>query len=130
MTKKNGQEKTSEQLNQADQTEVTNLLLGLDFEFIEKVDAFTLENLGNSNFTADQLAHKVLMGRTQFFRKIKKLTNQTPNEYVRNFRLDQALERFKGVQKNINIIALEVGFQDGKYFSLRFKKRFGHLPNG
>lgn len=49
------------------------------------------------------------MGRSQFYRKIKALTNYSPVELMRRLRLKQARHLLTTTEKNISEIAYEVG---------------------
>jgi len=55
--------------------------------------------------------------------------NQKPNDYIRNSRLDHAMFLLKTEKEQVAYVAMEVGFSDSKYFSRRFKARFGLSPN-
>lgn len=58
----------------------------------------------------DTLASMMGLGRSQFYRKIKALTNYSPVELLRNLRLKQAREMLTTTEKTIGEIAYEVGF--------------------
>ena len=67
------------------------------------------------------------MSRTNFFRKFRALTGVTPNEYLKNYRLDRAAKLIRGGAR-INEAAESVGFTSSSYFAKCFKARFGVLP--
>jgi AraC-like DNA-binding protein len=64
--------------------------LSLDKEFIEKVLNYIKENISNPDLNVESLAAQLKLSRSQFYRKIKVLTNQTANEFLRNVRLQKA----------------------------------------
>lgn len=68
-------------------------------------------------------------GRTNFFKKVKKVTGKTPNEYIRTFRMTKAAELMKDDTLTIAEIAYKVGIDDPYYFSKTFKSYFGISPS-
>ena len=83
----------------------------------------------SQEFSVSVLAEEMYMSRSQLFRKIKATTGLSPTEVVRNVRLDRAYDIIKEKKGNIAEISSRVGFADRKYFSQRFKDRFGLLPS-
>jgi AraC-like DNA-binding protein len=121
--KKTAKEEIDNAVEQADQ------ISAIDANFLNKLTDIIHDNLGNEIFSVEILAEGVSMSRSQLFRKVKAITNQTPNEFIRNYRLDQAMEMLQEGDKKINQVAAAVGFKDEKYFSKRFKMRFELLPS-
>ncbi len=68
------------------------------------------------------------MGRSQFYRKIKALTNYSPDELMRRLRLKQARHLLTTTEKNISEIAYEVGFSSPAYFSKCYREAFNETP--
>ncbi len=95
---------------------------------MEKVHAVIEEHLDNPEFSIDDFAKEMNIGRTVFYKKIKGLTHYSPNEYIRIIRLKKATDLLKGSDLNIAEIAYGVGFNDPDYFSKCFKEQFGHTP--
>ena len=85
--------------------------------------------MGNPELNVDQLASKMGLGRSQFYRKIKALTNYTPVELLRNLRLKRSRELLATTQKTISEIAYEVGFSAPAYFTRCYKESFGETPS-
>lgn len=101
-----------------------------DLEWLVELEDVILQQLGDFHLTADMVARKMLMSRTQLFRKIKKLTGLTVNQYIQEMRFQEArklLEDHK--HRSVKSVALTVGFKHVKNFSQRFKDRFGRLPS-
>jgi signal transduction histidine kinase/DNA-binding response OmpR family regulator/ligand-binding sensor domain-containing protein len=99
-----------------------------DEHFLRDVIRIVDESLENSEFSVDDLAIKMSMGRNTFYRKFKSLTNLTPVEFLRDRRLDKAKFYLENGTDNIAEVAYLVGFNDPKYFSKCFKSRFGSNP--
>ena len=70
------------------------------------------------------------MARTTLADKLKLLTGLTPSGFINNVRM-QAACRLIDEKKKIRIsdLAYAVGFNDPKYFSKCFKKRYGVSPS-
>lgn len=100
----------------------------LDRQFLNKFNALLKEHLADSEFTLEQYASELAVGRTVFFRKIKGLTGSTPNEFIRVMRLKQAAALLTDGHHNVLETAYEVGFNDPLYFSRCFKAQFGVSP--
>lgn len=98
-------------------------------QFLQKLHKVLEEQIDNPELSADELSRKMLMSRSQLHRKIKALTNQHTTEFIRSYRLDRAMELLKGQKGNVTEIAFQVGFASQKYFSKRFKERFGQTPS-
>jgi AraC-like DNA-binding protein len=69
------------------------------------------------------------MSKTLVYKKMISLTGQSPNSFVREYRLNRALEQIELNVKTISEIAFESGFNSTSYFSKCFQKRFGLLPS-
>ena len=100
----------------------------LDKEFIEKVLNYINDNIGNPDLNVELLAAQLNLSRSQFYRKIKALTNQTANEFLRNIRLQKAKQIIEKGNTNISEVCYKVGFSSPSYFSKCFKSYFGLLP--
>jgi signal transduction histidine kinase/DNA-binding response OmpR family regulator/streptogramin lyase len=104
-------------LNSADELFVQQAL-----ESIEK-------NMSNPDYAVDDLGRDVGMSRTQLYRKLKALTGQSANEFIRVIRLKRAAQLLEQNQLTIAEVTYEVGFTDLKYFRECFKKLFGVTPS-
>ena len=69
------------------------------------------------------------LGRSQFYRKIKALTNYSPVELLRNLRLKKSHELLLTTDKSISEIAYEVGFSAPAYFTRCYREAFGETPS-
>ncbi len=105
------------------------VLSALDFEFLERLYERISDEMADENLTAELLATKFFMSRSQFFAKVKALTGLPPASLLRNIRLDAA---HKFILENPNApvseVVQRVGLNDARNFSMIFKKRFGKSP--
>ncbi len=98
-----------------------------DLHFVERLQEMVLQNMSDEEFSIDQLAERMNMSRSSFYRKIKALTGVTPIEYLKTSRLDRAAQLLRqGIR--INEVAARVGFTSSSYFAKCFKAQFGCLP--
>ncbi|MCR5017785.1 MAG: response regulator [Bacteroidales bacterium] len=100
---------------------------GPEADFIRSINDAIERQISEENFSIEALASEMAMSRTNFFRKFKALTGITPNDHLKNYRLDKAADLIrKGAR--INEAAESVGFTSSSYFAKCFKARFGLLP--
>jgi signal transduction histidine kinase/ligand-binding sensor domain-containing protein/DNA-binding response OmpR family regulator len=100
-----------------------------DEDFIKKVIKLIEENLEDEDFDIDLLAEKLTMSRSQFYRKIKALTNKTLLEFVTTIRMNKALEYLVSGAYNISETAYKVGFSQPTNFTRTFTRHFGTSPS-
>lgn len=82
----------------------------------------------DSSLNTETMASKLNLGGAQLTRKIKSLTNYSPVEILRNYRLEQARNLLLTTSKNINEITFEVGFSSAPYLTKCFREHFGMTP--
>ncbi|MDE6770688.1 MAG: substrate-binding domain-containing protein, partial [Muribaculaceae bacterium] len=68
-------------------------------EFYSRFLKIFYEEMGNPDVTVDSLAAKMGLERTQFYRKIKAITNYSPVELIRSLRLKKARAMVTGSEK-------------------------------
>lgn len=101
----------------------------LENEFYSKFVALVEKEMGNADLNVDQLASEMGLGRSQFYRKIKALTNYSPVELLRNMRLKRARHLLTTTDKSISEIGYEVGFSTPAYFSKCYREAYGETPS-
>jgi AraC-like DNA-binding protein len=69
------------------------------------------------------------LSKTQVYRKIVSLTGKSPNSFLKEYRLNRALERINKNIYTLSEIAYENGFNSPSYFSKCFHRRFHILPS-
>lgn len=103
--------------------------LDVENEFYAKFIALVEKEMGNPELNVDQLASEMGLGRSQFYRKIKALTNYSPVELLRNMRLKKARHLLSTTDMSISEIGYEVGFSNPAYFSKCYREAFGETPS-
>lgn len=67
----------------------------IDTQFIATLNSHLQANVEDENFAIDATAQIMNMSRSTFYRKIKAATGMTPNEYLKNYRLDHSTNLLK-----------------------------------
>lgn len=98
-------------------------------EFYARFLEIFKKEMGNPDLNVDMIASKMGLGRSQFYRKIKALTNYSPVELLRNLRLKQARELLTTTEKSISEIAYEVGFSTPAYFTRCYREAYDETPS-
>lgn len=100
----------------------------VESEFYARFLEIVQREMGDSELNVDRLASQMGLGRSQFYRKIKALTNYSPVELVRNLRLKKARELLLATEKSVSEIAYEVGFSNPAYFTRCYRELFDETP--
>ena len=99
-----------------------------DQAFVERATQLVLDNLSNTDFNIDRLCRELAMSRTLCYGKLKTLTGQSPQDFIRLIRLEQAALFLRQGQSVLDV-SIKAGFVNVKYFSTVFKKQFGVSPS-
>jgi len=98
-------------------------------QFLQKMYAIVEQQFSDAEFTAEKCAKEMGMSQSQLLRKLKALTDQTINEFIRDFRLERAVELLSQKEATISEIVYQVGFSNLSYFTKTFKEKYGKLPS-
>ncbi len=101
----------------------------IDDDFLKNCINIVTANISNTNFTINDMCRELAMSRTLVYEKLKILTNQSPNEFIRSIRLKQAKELLFTRKYTVQEVSEMTGFSDSKYFSTVFKKYYGESPS-
>jgi len=100
-----------------------------DEAFINKVIQHIHANLEDEEFNINALAELLNMSRSQFYRKIKALTDQSLLDFVTTIRMNKALEYLLSGEYNIAETSYKVGYSMSSNFSRTFTRHFGVSPS-
>ena len=105
-------------------------VVSTDQEFLEKAMSVISRHLNDADFSQSDFIGEMGMSRTLLTDKIKKLTGFTPNALILEIRLKTAYSTIMSAQDKLRIsdVAYSVGFNDAKYFSTCFRKKYGMTP--
>jgi signal transduction histidine kinase/AraC-like DNA-binding protein/CheY-like chemotaxis protein len=101
----------------------------LDRKFINEFTMIVESNIGNENFTIDDICTRMGISRIQLYRKVKALLGYNVNDYILHTRLQKAKYYLNEGELSISEIAFKVGFASAAYFSTVFKAKFAATPS-
>lgn len=101
----------------------------IDNEFYNRFLGIFREGMGNPELNVDMIASQMGLERSQFYRKIKSLTNYAPVELMRRLRLQRGRELIISTEKTISEISYEIGFSTPAYFTKCYRDAYGETPS-
>jgi DNA-binding response OmpR family regulator/two-component sensor histidine kinase len=102
----------------------------IEESFLSNVIEILNKNLSNHEFSIDQLCDEVGLSRSNLFRKMKAITGFSPSDLIQELKLNKAKQLMNDdANIRIEVVAYKSGFNDPKYFSTLFKKRFKMTPS-
>ena len=96
--------------------------------FSQQANELVRANMKDEGFGVSELANVMNMSRTTLYRKIKTGTGQSVSQFIRNARLNRALELLKNEPLTVAEAAYITGFRNASYFSKCFRETFGYPP--
>ncbi|MCF1422877.1 helix-turn-helix domain-containing protein [Mangrovimonas futianensis] len=96
--------------------------------FIEQAEALILEHISNEQFGVSELADLMYMSRSNLLRKIKKETQLSASQFIRQIRLQKAMEMLKETDLTVSEVSYHVGFGNNSYFIKCFRDQYGFSP--
>jgi signal transduction histidine kinase/DNA-binding response OmpR family regulator len=99
-----------------------------DQEFIDNLVKHIERNYSDPQLTINSLAEFSCVSRTVFYNKVKSLTGISPVEFLRQIKLKIAAKMLEQGY-NVSEAALNIGFNDTRYFSRQFRELFGESPS-
>ena len=100
-----------------------------DQKFSVKLNEVLNEHMTDTDFSVNDFAGIMGLGRTVFYKKVRGVTGYSPYEYLRVMRMKKAAEMLLTEDLTIAEVAYSVGINDPFYFSKCFKNQFGVSPS-
>ena len=97
--------------------------------FKEKIRMFVAQHISDPQFSVDQLATMLGIGRTTLFSKMKAMFGMPPNKYLQNERMRIAADLLADGELSVSEVSYRVGIQDASYFNKCFKAKYGVVPS-
>ncbi len=94
---------------------------------LKQILAYMDANL-TQKLTVQQLADHIHISSAHFYTFFRKMTGQSPIEYMNNLRLTRAQSMLQTNQLTVQETAARVGFDNVSYFIRLFKAKFGMTP--
>ena len=97
--------------------------------FLERVNDCIIKNLEDTELDVEKLARLMNMSKPTLYRKIKSLSDLSPNELINLSRLKKAAEILAEGNHKIYEVADMVGYASQTHFGRSFHKQFGMTPS-
>ena len=97
-------------------------------KFIQQAQALILENISNEQFGVSELADLMNMSRSNLLRKIKKQTQGSASQFIREVRLHKGMTLLEETELSVSEISYKVGFSNNSYFIKCFRDYYGYSP--
>ncbi|MDO6519540.1 substrate-binding domain-containing protein [Zobellia uliginosa] len=108
--------------------EQTDSFGNIEQHFVNQMNTLINDNLGNSDFSVENLAENLNISRVQLYRKVKAIMGISISDYIGKIRLEKAKSMLETTTLSISEIAYATGFSSPNYFSTTFKNNFGTSP--
>ena len=96
--------------------------------FISKLTDIIMVNLANENFGVKELARESGLGYYKLNLRIHSITKKKVSQFIREVRLQKALELLRNEELSASEVAYKVGFGSPIYFNKCFHEFFGYPP--
>jgi signal transduction histidine kinase/ligand-binding sensor domain-containing protein/DNA-binding response OmpR family regulator len=104
-------------------------ILSSDEKLFQKFNDKLRAQISNPDLSVESISKELGLSRVHLNRRLKIITNESPGNYIRNFRLKQAALLLTSKKMSIAEVAYAVGFSSHAYFSNIFKEHFGISPS-
>ena len=108
--------------------EPTDAFGNMEQQFVNNLNSLIKKNLGDSDFSVENLAEDLHISRVQLYRKVKAMMGISISDYIANIRLAKAKSLIETTSLTIAEVAYETGFSTPNYFSTAFKNSYGTSP--
>lgn len=107
-----------------------NLNISAEYkEFLEKCITIVENHLEDEQFSIKNLSDEIGMSHSNLYKKIRSISGQSVNGFIRFIRLRKAAEMFLNTNCTVSEAAYKVGINDLKYFREQFSKLFELNPS-
>jgi DNA-binding response OmpR family regulator len=100
----------------------------IDAEFLQALDEAMSNNIADPDLSIETLAEIMNMSRSTFYRKIKDLSDLSPNDLINRARLKKAAELLHTGKYKIFEVAEMVGYKSQTNFGRNFQKFYKMTP--
>lgn len=100
-----------------------------DEKLLDELINVLVENSSDEDFGGDDFCKHMALSKSSLNRATHALTGKTPNELLKEYRLNKAFQLLRKNPDNISQVAFTVGFRSPSYFSKCFKEYFKLPPS-
>lgn len=123
------QRKHIEKINQVNAIDTINTINEPDQTYLKKIESIILDHLDDENFGVELLSKECKCSRANLHSRIKNLTGDSPGNYIRRIRMQEAVKMLMSQKYTVSEVAYAVGFSAPSLFSSAFKRYFGISPS-
>lgn len=98
-------------------------------EFVFSLLDIAESKLAEEDFNVASICKDIGISRPQLYRRITSLTGRSPNDLLRDLRMERAFSLLRQRTRTVSQVAFEVGYSNPSYFSKCFSEKFGCLPS-
>ena len=121
-------EQTEKRLTDNPETDKSPVMSPNDRKFMDRLVEFMEKNMDNGELIVDDFVHELAVSRSVFFKKLKTLTGLAPIEFIKEMRINRAVQLIETGEYSMTQISYMVGINDPRYFSKCFKQKMGMTP--
>ncbi len=101
-----------------------------DRQFIDALNEQIARRIGSEQIAIEELAEALHVSRSVFYRRLKSVVGQSPVEYLKEYRMQQAVKLLEErIDQPVADIAYSCGFSSPQYFNNVFRKRYHMTPS-
>jgi len=108
-----------------EKTEVNNT----DEIFIKDLTEYIYSNLSDPDLSVHRLVQHFNISRTQLYFNIKRLTDQTPSQFILNIKMARAKQLLLSTELTSSEISYKLGYCNPNHFSRQFKEFYHISPS-
>jgi signal transduction histidine kinase/ligand-binding sensor domain-containing protein/DNA-binding response OmpR family regulator len=97
--------------------------------FLDRCIQTVEAHIERDDFSIKMFAKEMGMSHSNLYKRVKQVSGQSINGFIRFIRLRKAAELLINTDCNVTEAAFQVGIADGKYFRAQFVKLFGMVPS-
>lgn len=99
-----------------------------DKELLKKIIEIIDKNIIDAEINSDYIAEQLHMSKRKFYRKMKELTNKTPTEFIKSYKLELSAGMLRKSNATVQEIMYKAGFNNRAYFYKEFMKKYSVSP--
>ena len=97
-------------------------------KFIESFFDYLEAHWRNAKLKIEDFCMQLGYSKSRLYRTATNLFGKSPNNLIRDYRLDQSLKLLRQKPANISEVAFDTGFSSPSYFTKCFQKKYGLSP--
>ena len=121
-------EQKDENITDVPEADKTPVMSPNDRKFMNKLVELMEKNMDNGDLVVDDFVRELAVSRSVFFKKLKTLTGLAPIEFIKEMRINRAVQLIETGEYSMTQISYMVGINDPRYFSKCFKQKMGMTP--